>query len=136
LRYSAEIAYRNTRNGKFEEVTEMAGPGITNPVAARGCAFGDFENDGDLDVVVNVVNGMPQLLRCDSSSGNSWIKLKLIGTKSNRSAIGARVTCSTMFPGESKPHTQIDEVRSGGSYFYQSRLGLFREERDSRNQGC
>jgi enediyne biosynthesis protein E4 len=119
-----KLLYRNMRNGKFEEVTEMAGPGITNPVAARGCAFGDFDNDGDLDVVVNVVNGMPQLLRCDSSSGNNWIKLKLVGTKSNRSGIGARVICSTVFPGESKPHTQIDEVRSGGSYFSQSDLRL------------
>jgi enediyne biosynthesis protein E4 len=119
-----KLLYRNTHNGKFEEVTEMAGPGITDPIASRGCAFGDFDNDGDLDVVVNVVNDMPQLLRCDSSSGNNWIKLKLIGTKSNRSAIGARVVCSTTFPGESKPHTQIDEVRSGGSYFSQSDLRL------------
>ena len=119
-----KLLYRNLRNGKFEDVTDMAGPGITNPVAARGCAFGDFDNDGDLDVVVNVMNGMPQLLRCDSSSGNNWIKLKLIGTKSNRSAIGARVICSTVFPGESKTHRQMDEVRSGGSYFSQSDLRL------------
>jgi enediyne biosynthesis protein E4 len=119
-----KLLYRNAHNGKFEEVTEMAGPGITKPVASRGCAFGDFDNDGDLDVVVNVVNDMPQLLRCDSSSGNNWIKLKLIGTTSNRSAIGARVICSTVFPGESKAHNQIDEVRSGGSYFSQSDLRL------------
>jgi enediyne biosynthesis protein E4 len=119
-----KLLYRNSRNGRFEEVTAMAGTGITMPTAARGCAFGDFDNDGDLDVAVNVVNGVPQLLRCDSSSGNNWIKLKLIGTKSNRSGIGARVSCSTIFPGESQPHTQIDEVRSGGSYFSQSDLRL------------
>ncbi len=117
-----KLLYRNMRNGRFEEVTEMAGPGINAAVAARGCAFGDFDNDGDLDMVVNVVNGLPQLLRCDSRSGNNWIKLKLIGTKSNRSAIGARVTCVATFPGESKPHKQIDEVRSGGGYFSQSDL--------------
>jgi enediyne biosynthesis protein E4 len=117
-----KLLYRNMRNGRFEEVTEQAGPGITAAVAARGCAFGDFDNDGDLDMVVNVVNGLPQLLRCDSSSGNNWIKVKLIGTKSNRSGIGARVTCTAKFPGESKAHRQIDEVRSGGGYFSQSDL--------------
>src|SRR5206468_11716395 len=79
-------------------------------------------NDGDVDVVINTVNDYPQLLRCDSKLGNHWIKVRTIGTKSNRSGIGARLTCVTQIPGESKPHRQIDEVRSGGGYFSQSDL--------------
>jgi enediyne biosynthesis protein E4 len=117
-----KLLYRNLRNGRFEEVTDLAGPGITSPNACRGCAFGDFDNDGDIDMVVNTVNGLPQLLRSDSSTGNNSIKVKAIGTKSNRSGIGARVTCTVTMPGETKPHRQIDEVRSGGGYFSQSDL--------------
>jgi len=94
------------------------GPGILELVPGRGCAVGDFDNDGDLDAVVNCVNDVPQLLRCDSALKNNWIKLKLTGAKSNRSAIGARVYCAT------GKHRQMDEVRSGGSYLSQSDLRL------------
>jgi len=100
----------------------QAGTGISGPVAARGCAFGDFDNDGDVDVVINSVNDYPQLLRCDSQTGNNWIKVRTIGTKSNRSGIGARVKCVTRAAGETKLHQQIDEVRSGGSYISQNDL--------------
>jgi hypothetical protein len=117
-----KLLYKNLRNGSFEDVSYDAGPGISTPVAARGCAFGDFDNDGDLDVVVNAVNDFPQLLRCDSHTSNNWIKIKTIGTKSNRSGIGARLKCVTHPPGEPKPHQQIDEVRSGGGYFSQNDL--------------
>src|SRR5260221_9596214 len=112
-----KLLYKNLRNGHFGDVSNDAGPGISIPVAARGCAFGDFNNDGNLDIVVNTVNNYPQLLRCDSRTGNNWIKIKTIGTKSNRSGIGARIKCVTHLPGEKSLHPQIDEVRSGGGDF-------------------
>ena len=117
-----KILYRNLRNGHFEDVSKQGGAGILVPVASRGAAFGDFDNDGDIDVVVNTNNDFPQLLRCDSRLENNWLKIKTIGTKSNRSGIGARLRCVTHPPGEAKPHQQIDEVRSGGSYISQNDL--------------
>ena len=117
-----KLLYKNLRNGRFDDVSMEAGPGITVPVASRGCAFGDFDNDGDIDVVVNTVNDYPQLLRCDSSQARNWIKIRTIGTKSNRSGIGARLRCISHPPDEAKPHQQIDEVRSGGSYISQNDL--------------
>ena len=119
-----KLLYRNQRNGHFEDVSLDAGSGISTPSASRGCAFGDFDNDGDIDVVVNSINGKPQLLRCDSHLRHNWIKVRTIGTKSNRSGIGARLKCVTHPPDETKPHQQIDEVRSGGSYISQNDLRI------------
>jgi len=117
-----KLLYKNLRNGRFEDVSLKGGPGINSRSASRGCAFGDYDNDGDVDVVINTVNDFPQLLRCDSTIENNWIKVKTIGVKSNRSGIGARIKCITTVPGESKPHQQIDEVRSGGAYISQNDL--------------
>ena len=92
---------------------------------ARGCAFGDYNNNGRIDVAVNCINSIPQLLRCDSTLHRNWIKIKLVGVQSNRSGIGSRVsvTATTTATG-TKPLVQVDELRSGGSYFSQNDLRL------------
>jgi hypothetical protein len=86
------IVFRNLGKGQFEELMEAAGPGVKALHSSRGCAFGDFDNDGDVDVLVVNHNELPSLLRNDVSGGNHWLKFKLTGVESNRSAIGARVT--------------------------------------------
>ncbi|MEO8370506.1 MAG: CRTAC1 family protein [Candidatus Solibacter sp.] len=86
------VIFRNLGNGKFEELLDTAGPGIAAPHCSRGCAFGDFDNDGDIDILVVNLNEPPTLLRNDVTGSGHWLKVKLIGVKSNRSAIGARVT--------------------------------------------
>ena len=83
--------FRNLGNRTFEELSEEAGPGVTAAHCSRGCAFGDFDNDGDIDVLVVNMNEPPSLLRNDIKGKQNWIKVKLEGVKSNRSAIGARV---------------------------------------------
>ena len=83
--------FRNLGKGVFEELIEAAGPGVAAPHCSRGCAFGDFDNDGDIDVLIVNLNEPPSLLRNDLSGKANWIKVKLEGVKSNRSAIGARV---------------------------------------------
>jgi len=126
LKYAEhKYLYRNLRNGRFEDVTEQGGPGIMERAPARGCAFGDYDNDGDLDIAVNCVNAIPQLLRCDSTLNRNWIKIKLVGVKSNRTGIGTRVivTAKTI-PGATKPLVQMDELRSGGSYFSQNDMRM------------
>ncbi len=114
-----KVLYRNLGNRKFVDVTMDAGSGILEKVPGRGCAFGDFDNDGDVDILVNCVNDFPQLLRCDSGLKNNWLKVKAVGVKSNRSAIGARVLCTS-----AGDHRQMDEVRSGGSYISQNDLRI------------
>ncbi|HZS07459.1 MAG TPA: CRTAC1 family protein [Blastocatellia bacterium] len=112
-----KVFYRNKRDGRFEDISEKLGGPVTEPNSSRGCAFGDFDNDGDTDIVINAINSYPELLRCDSATNNNWITVRLIGTKSNRSGIGARVRCEI-----EGHHPQIDEVRSGGSYYSQNDL--------------
>ena len=88
---SPRLVFRNLGNGRFTEVGNEAGPGISKPHLSRGCAFGDFDNDGDLDILIMNQNEPPSLLRNDAPPANNWLKVRLEGTRSNRSAIGARV---------------------------------------------
>jgi len=111
-----KVVYRNLRNGRFEEITERLGAPVTTPRAGRGAAFGDVDNDGDVDVVVNNVHDTPSLYRLDIEGQTSWTELQLIGTASNRSAIGARVR---IVAGGA---TLVREVRGGGSYYAQNDL--------------
>ena len=85
------LIFRNLGDGRFEELIEEAGPGIVAAHSSRGCAFGDFDNDGDVDVLVMNMNEPPSLLRNDLSGDNHWLKVRLVGVKSNRSGIGSRV---------------------------------------------
>jgi hypothetical protein len=128
--------YRNLRQGQFEDVSMIGGAGITTDAKARGFAIGDYDNDGDLDAVVNCVNAIPQLLRCDAAPGQdsalkrSWVKIRLVGTKSNKTGIGARIkvvaqTGTGFVGGKSVPAlTQIEDVRSCNGYFSASDLRI------------
>jgi hypothetical protein len=85
------VLFRNLGSGTFEELETQGGEGISTPHSSRGCAFGDFDNDGDIDVLIVNMNEPPSLLRNDMKVKQNWFKVKLVGVKSNRSAIGARV---------------------------------------------
>jgi enediyne biosynthesis protein E4 len=104
------ILFRNKGDGTFARVGDEAGPAINARHVSRGCAFGDFDNDGDLDIVIMNQNEPPSLLRNDAPREHHWIKVRLEGTKSNRSAIGARVVAR--YGGKS----QAQAVLSQASY--------------------
>src|SRR5262249_47991685 len=86
-----KIVFRNRDGGRFEDVTAASGPGAVTPHSSRGAAFGDFDNDGDLDVLVMNMNEPPSLLRNDYAGKNGWLEVKLEGTRSNRAGLGATV---------------------------------------------
>ena len=112
------LVYKNLGDGRFQDVSSTMGPGISERFSSRGAAFGDFDNDGDIDALILNLNDLPSLLRNDGGNLQNWIKLKLIGTHCNRTAIGARVRVIT------GKHVQMDEVHSGSSVMSQSDLRL------------
>ena len=112
------ILYRNQEGRKFQDISEHAGPAILEKHSSRGAAFADIDNNGTIEIAINNQNEPPSLLQDDAKESNHWISLHLVGTKSNRSAIGSRVTVIA------GGHKQLAEVRSGGSYLSQSSLRL------------
>jgi hypothetical protein len=115
---SPRILFRNLGSGRFEELFSEAGPALQEQHVSRGCAFGDFDNDGDIDILIVNLNEPPSLLRNDISGKNHWLKIKLVGTHSNRSAIGTRVTAKY---GDRK---QTQEVLSQASFYSANDLRL------------
>lgn len=112
------ILYQNLGDGHFRDISESAGPAFLEKHSSRGAAFGDIDNDGAVEVAINNQNEAPSLLKQAVNPPGHWIILKLIGMRSNRSAIGARVKLVA------RGRAQYGEVRSGGSYLSQNDLRL------------
>jgi len=110
--------YENLGNGKFRNVSKLVGPYFTTPTVSRGAAFGDYDNDGDIDIAVLHPNGFATLLRNDTPHVNHWLTITLVGEGLNKQAIGARA----LVYNEGK--FQIREVKSNSSYMSQSDLRL------------
>src|SRR5277367_1352548 len=113
------LLFHNNGNGKFEDVTNKVGSALRQPVVGRGAAYLDFDNDGDLDLVLTTNNGPAKLFRNDNGNQNDVLKVKTIGTRSNRDGIGAKVTVKT-----SKGQRLFEMVKDGSSYLSQSELPL------------
>jgi enediyne biosynthesis protein E4 len=111
--------FHNKGKRKFEEVTGKLGRALNRAIVGRGAAYGDFDNDGDLDLLVTVNNGPARLLRNEKANQNDLLRVRTIGAKANRNGIGAKVRVKT-----SKGRTMFGMVRTGSSYCSQSELPL------------
>jgi hypothetical protein len=111
--------FRNVGKNKFEEVTEKVGPAMQRAIVGRGAAYADIDNDGDLDLAITANNGSARLLRNDNGNQNDMLRIKTVGTRSNRDGIGAKVTLKT-----SKGTRLFGMVKTGSSYLSQSELPL------------
>jgi hypothetical protein len=116
--HQPKVLFHNLGNGRFADVSAAAGPGLKVLASSHGCAFADYDNDGDIDILVSNNNAPPNLLRNDGGNKHNWLMVKLLGTRSNRSAIGARVRATT------GQHSQMEEVISGSSFLSQNDLRL------------
>ena len=111
--------FRNKGKSKFEEVTAQLGRALQQPIVGRGAAYADFDNDGDLDLLLTANNGPVRLLRNDNGNQNDVLRVKTVGTRSNRDGIGAKVTLKT-----GKGVRLFQMVKTGSSYLSQSELPL------------
>jgi hypothetical protein len=110
------LLFQNRKNGKFADMSAETGlAGLARKVG-RGAAFGDYDNDGDIDIFINNSNQTPNLLRNDGGNRNHWLMIQTVGTKSNRDGIGTRIQVTV------GALSQIKEVRSGSSYLSQNDL--------------
>jgi hypothetical protein len=105
------VVFRNLGGARFDDVTQSSGPGATTPQSSRGAAFGDYDNDGDVDVLVMNMNAPPSLLRNGYAGGNAWLEVKLEGAKSNRAGLGATVIVTAGGRKQARP------VLSQSSYY-------------------
>ena len=115
--YHAEVAYkepllmfRNSGKGQFEKASESLGPDFMRPIAGRGLATADYDNDGDIDIVTNNRGDYPSLLRNDGGNANHWLTIQLIGTKSNRDGVGASLKLI------SEGFAHVEQAKGGTSY--------------------
>ena len=104
------LMFRNIGKGQFEKVSDSLGPDFLRPIAGRGLATADFDNDGDIDIAINNRGDYPELLRNDGGNANHWLEVLLMGTKSNRDGTGASLKLT------SEGVTHVEQAKGGMSY--------------------